>query len=518
MSKIKAYQWLGVIIVLLAAFVVLSPLIKPGFFITDDGDWMVIRLSAFYQSLREGQFPVRFLGRLNSSYGYPVANFLYPGYLYLGSVIHAVGISYVDSVKLIFFGSVVIGSFGSFFWLRRRFGPLTSTVGAIGYAWSPYLLFDIYKRGSVGEVLAMGIVPLALWAMETERRVLFAVFIAAIIVSHNSLAALFVSLLLILVLLRQQWKFLPFIVSGLCMSAFFWFPALFEQRYVIFSRITVSDPNQYFVPPALLVQLGVVYVGAFILAAKRNFGKVGSRLYLVSFIIALILATPLSLMVWKLRIFAQVFQFPYRFLSLVTVLGPWVLGLAMEEFSQKYRWLVAVIVCFLLFYPAYQNQHRIQMVDRPDGYYSTNEATTTVADEYLPIWARVRSDSRAYTRIQSFQGDAQIEIKQATTQRVDAVILAKEPSTIQINTLYYPGWGVMLNGVPVKPDASNEFGVMRIRVPAGTHRIYAEFRETVLRFCADMVSLFAFVITLGYPFFRSRMMKNMLTVRKKAKK
>src|SRR5689334_16871102 len=94
--------------ILAAAILVVPPLGKPGFFVSDDGGWMIIRLSAFSQSFREGQFPVRFLGRLNHNYGYPVSNFLYPGFLYAGSVIHAVGFSFTDTVKLIFGSSIVV--------------------------------------------------------------------------------------------------------------------------------------------------------------------------------------------------------------------------------------------------------------------------------------------------------------------------------------------------------------------------------------------------------------------------
>ena len=89
------------IFVILMSLLVLWPLLRHGFYISDDGEWMVIRLSAFYQSLAEGQFPVRFLGRLNNSYGYPVANFLYPGFLYIGSLLHFLGLSFVNSVKII---------------------------------------------------------------------------------------------------------------------------------------------------------------------------------------------------------------------------------------------------------------------------------------------------------------------------------------------------------------------------------------------------------------------------------
>jgi hypothetical protein len=91
MNHIFSKRLLWIIALVALCFLVLAPLLRPGLLVTDDGDWMVIRLSAFYQSLREGQFPVRFLGRLNYSYGYPIANFLYPGFLYIGSAIHATG-------------------------------------------------------------------------------------------------------------------------------------------------------------------------------------------------------------------------------------------------------------------------------------------------------------------------------------------------------------------------------------------------------------------------------------------
>ena len=100
----------------IAALFVLSGLVHRGFFISDDGGWMIIRLSALFQSLREGQFPVRFLGRLNYGYGYPVANFLYPGFLYIGSLIHVLGFSFVDSVKIILGASICIGGLFTFLW------------------------------------------------------------------------------------------------------------------------------------------------------------------------------------------------------------------------------------------------------------------------------------------------------------------------------------------------------------------------------------------------------------------
>ena len=84
MSYLKKINLFWVVIIFLAVLPSLYGVWHSGFFVSDDGNWMVIRFSAFYQALADGQFPVRFLDRLNYSYGYPVANFLYPGFMYIG--------------------------------------------------------------------------------------------------------------------------------------------------------------------------------------------------------------------------------------------------------------------------------------------------------------------------------------------------------------------------------------------------------------------------------------------------
>src|SRR3990172_8011075 len=102
MNAKRLNSFFPLFVLAIALIVVLWPLMGKGFYISDDGEWMVIRLTAFYQSLADHQFPVRFLGRLNNSYGYPVSNFLYPGFLYIGSLLHFLGLSFVTSVKFVF--------------------------------------------------------------------------------------------------------------------------------------------------------------------------------------------------------------------------------------------------------------------------------------------------------------------------------------------------------------------------------------------------------------------------------
>src|SRR3989344_8398866 len=146
-------------------------LLLPGFFESDDGEWMVIRFSAFYQAFADGQFPVRFLGRLNHGYGYPVANFLYPGFMYFAVPIHILGLNFVSSIKAVLVFSMLGTAIFSYFWLSKIFGRLSAIVGVVALTYTPYHLFDLYKRGSVGELFAFVWVAFILWMIEAKNAI-----------------------------------------------------------------------------------------------------------------------------------------------------------------------------------------------------------------------------------------------------------------------------------------------------------------------------------------------------------
>src|SRR3989344_6542362 len=95
------------ILLIFVSLIALWPFFKKGFFESHDGEWMVIRFSAFHQTLAAGQFPVRFVDRLNNNYGFPVTNFLYPLPFYLSEIPKALGFGFVDSVKITFISSTV---------------------------------------------------------------------------------------------------------------------------------------------------------------------------------------------------------------------------------------------------------------------------------------------------------------------------------------------------------------------------------------------------------------------------
>ncbi|OGG35720.1 hypothetical protein A2363_03015 [Candidatus Gottesmanbacteria bacterium RIFOXYB1_FULL_47_11] len=485
----------AILIVLAGSVFVLHPLIRPGFFVSDDGGWMIVRLSAFYQSLSEGQFPVRFLGRLNDSYGYPVANFLYPGFMYLGSVIHLLGVPFVDTVKIIFAGSVVGAAIFTFLWLRTYFSVFPSVIGALGFMFAPYVAYDVYHRGSVGEVFAFAWAAMGLYSITAKKPWLFAPAVAALILSHNSIALLFVGFYVAYITVRKNWKdFFFMFVLGIGMATFFWFPALYEQKYIVFDATLIANFREYFITPQNWTLIGVpgIIAAAGALMIRKPRVK-DFRFFLTFFFLTVFFVLPVAGFVWNMPILARLIQFPYRVLSLSVFVSAWLISYVLANLKKPAQIIIACLFTGIGLWTTIFYISNIEYSAEPEGYYTTNEGTTTVKDEYMPRWVVRKPGVRASNRIMFYSGQGEIEEKVVTTQTIDVVVHALESSVVQINTVYYPGWGATLDNEPVSIQYKNDQGLIRISVPPGDHRLIASFRETISRFVADGVSL-AFLV------------------------
>lgn len=213
-------------------------------------------------------------------------------------------------------------------------------------------------------------------------------------------------------------------------------------------------------------------------------------------LLGMFLALPLSAPLWHIPVLATLVQFPYRFLSLAVLFGPWTVASLYTNLTRWRRVFVFGVIGALFMYSYWWIVKPIVYVNRPMGYYTTNEATTTVHDEYLPRWVSQKTLYRAPHVYDFITGDGRADVRQVTTQRIDLSIVTQAPSILQINKLYYPGWGVTIDDELVRIDYSDPTGVMRVVVPSGKHHLVATFRETIPRFVADIVSLLSAVLYL----------------------
>lgn len=488
-----------VVSILLACVVVLWPLGRSGFYFSDDGEWMVIRLSAFYQSLADGQFPVRFLGRLNNSNGYPVANFLYPGFLYLGSIVHFFGFSFVASIKLILVGAVAGSAIWIFVTLRRVFSSFAAVLGVFAFVGSPYLLYDLYTRGSVGEILAFLPASIGIYSIVENKRWLFPIAVFGLIVSHNTLAVLFSFILLVFIFTQKRKHFLWSFMIGIGMAAFFWIPAIAEKQYVRFDIVMVSNPMEYVLGIDSLWMMGVAGMVAGVIVFLGKVTKLGrlTRMALALYIISILLTLPISGFIWSVRPVASLVQFPYRMLAVGTLLSPWIVAAAAERLVRQ-KVLTGAILLFILAMPVWYQTQKVSTVVRDEGYYTTNEATTTVKDEFMPRWVRDIPKSRSSERLIIASGGGTVVYEYLNTQRIVAQIESFEESVLRLNTIYYPGWGIMIDNKPTKINYQNPNGYMEVSISKGKHRFVAEFRETIPRFLADLISLGSLIAWVAF--------------------
>ncbi len=512
-----------VIFLVLISLIALWPFFKKGYFESHDGEWMVIRFSAFHQTLAGGQFPVRFVDRLNNNYGYPVLNFLYPLPFYLSEIPKIVGIGFVDSVKITFIASSVFSALAMFWALSQFFTKHASLAGSIIYLFIPYRFVDLYVRGSLGENVAFAVAPLVLgsiFKISKGQKIflpILAICVGLLITSNNVIAALFLPLLFLISMLlvkKNKLKISAAFFVGFLISAFFWAPALYDLQFVNLSKIKVSEISDHvssidkllipswgygptpqsqdgFSPQVGIVALAIFIASVYLFLKSKRKDNVVAALLTV-FITAFLLMSKASLPIWQNIPFIDVIQFPWRLLSVIVLISGLLAAFVFDSIKNKRLITILVIAASITSTIIYTKPKNF--VDREDGFYATNEATTTVRDEYLPLWVKESPDKRAGQKIElTNKGElSNLKIRPANYQ---ATISTKEESDILVNTIYFPGHQVQVDGRRVPINFQNKFGLITFQLPKGIHEVIITYGKTPVHLASEIVSLLVLIGT-----------------------
>lgn len=489
---------------------------------------MIIRFSAFHQALTSGQFPVRFVDRLNNNYGYPVMNFLYPLPFYLSEFPKLISLDFTWSVKSVFILSTIASSLAMYWCLSKRFSAVASLTGAVVYLYIPYRFVDLYVRGSIGESLAFVFPPLcflAVYQIKNGKKIylpILSFFMALLILSHNIIAILFIPLIIFESFLLLKGKSKEAFLSiglGFLLSSFFWLPAILDLKYVKFSQIKISEVSNHLVAPlkvfvpswdygpnpnskdGLSVQFGVVSLFVFLATiVSITFSKKRDILivtFLAIYASIFFLMTKTSEPLWSLVPFIDIIQFPWRLLSVIVFISAFFAAFTVNWARNKT--LTASLVILASIVSTFPYTFPKSFENYPDGYYSTNEDTTTVRDEYMPLWVTEKPLQRASSRIES-SPEAKIENVKGKGTNYRAQITASSDTTVTVNTIYFPGWQVIANGSKTAIDYSNPSGLITFKLPKGLYNVKINYGKTRVHLLAELISLTGLLIT-GYRFF-----------------
>lgn len=500
---------LTVLFLILVSIPSVFSLLNSGFFQSDDGEWMIVRFSAFHQAFRDGQFPVRFLGRLNNGYGYPVANFLYPGFMYAGEFIRLSGFDFVNTIKIIFGFSLVGSAVFAYFWLSKLFNKTSAFFGALFYLYTPYHLFDFYKRGSIGEILALAVLPFILWQIERKSLFWISSGIGFIILSHNTLALLFMPVIILYALLKYKKSFIFYFLSftlGLGLSSFFWIPAISELSYTRFSSTVVSDFRDYFASMELIgfstifiLSLSSFFTFNIFLNKEKSKQKlILNKMFILMSVLAffsILLSSKISLPIWNL-IPSSFVQFPFRLLSYLPVALAFLAAYIVFNLDNKKRVIVSVFFIIILFISSFPYLRPAGFFDKGDPFYATNEGTTTVQDEYLPKWVKEKPAEHFKNKVEIMTGKGEIKGLVYSSNKITFNAVSNSDTKIKINTIFYPGWQAFANNRELDVQYSNKEGVMELSLPKGENSVKLIFSETPLRLFADILSVLSFLILI----------------------
>lgn len=487
------------ILLILLSLLPLVSLLTPGLPVTHDGQDHVARIANFYQSLYEGNIVPRWAENLNWGYGHPILMFLYPLPSYVASLFHAFGFSFVDSTKLVFAVSYVTSIVCMYLW-ARRWGQWSGMVAAILYGFAPYRFVDMYVRGAIGEHVAFIFPPLILLGLDRGSLFVTSLSMVGLILSHNAVSLMFLPVVVFYVVYKR--KGLGFLVLGFLLSAFFWFPAFFEGKYTLRDIVTRGEFGERFVPwtwffyspwnygggSQFTKELGIAQWLAILL------GVVIRNKFVFSVFFVLFLMTGGSTFIWDNISILQKFQFPWRFLTLITFLSATIGAVVIRKF--RYKKIAAIVLCGIAILSTKQMWRPKEYQINPESFYTGVYEGTTDTGESSPIWSVRFMEKRPAAEIEIIEGDARIEQIRRKTTKHEYQIIAREKTRIVENTLYFPGWNVLVDGKPatIEFQDPNYRGLMTFWLEPGEHNVTVVFGETKLRKFANIISFMGILV------------------------
>ena len=536
MEKLKEFFTSPLIWVIIFSLPATLALLVPGYFGASD-DLHIAWLYEMDQAISIGQIPPRFIPDLSFGFGYPLFNFLFPLPFYIGEIFHLLGFNFVDSIKAVFFLSIPLSALFMYLLLKEFTNKTLGFWGAVIYVYTPYRATDLYIRGAIGEIVSFAILPILILAvvkLTSDTKHYFrwvgigAMAFASLVLSHNITAYMFLPFLILLAIFRLI--FLPLkktkifgqllltFFLGLLISCYFWIPAILEsglmKKDTVFNFIDhfptlkqlvtpywgygASVPGPYDSMSFFIgtINLALFFTGLiFIIYFWKKYDadqKIIIVWAIASMLTAVLMMNFHSSFLWSNLPLLPYFQFPWRFLIIITVMTP-ILVIALNQFkSYKYVFVFLAVLTIGLNYHEFRPQ---DFLGRTDAYYLNRYIPVPFASqEYLRLPKDAIRPDKNYPPLSISSGN----VTMIKNDGLNVLFSTEASGEAVINYYKYnlPGWEAKIDNQPVKIVSGSPFSQMTFDVPRGFHEVKISFGETNFKKFLDIASLLGLILAI----------------------
>lgn len=524
------------------------PLLRPQFFHTHD--WThVARLAEMDQAIKDGHFPVRWSKNLGYGYGLPQFSFYAPLAYYLAELFHLIGFSMIGSIKLLIYFNFLVSFVAMYYLGEKLFNRFVGLVSGTAFIYIPYRAVDLYVRGALAELTAITFLALTLmlavtWFKKPSWRLtaLAAAALAGIFLSHNLTGMIslpFVMLtLLMLCLIKQPRKKLfwlqagSIMVLGLGLAAFYLLPMYLEKQYTMADTLTggFSDFHhhflyirQFFISEwgyggsifgveddmsfnigGLQVVLGLVSL-AMLFVWRRQLSRLQKGFLGLSWgcvILAMLLATFKTQVIWEAISVMKYIQFPWRYLTVIITYISILAGASVYWLKDKpviFQGGATATVCLGLMLFNYQFFKPNAYLDNNESLYYTDpsriaQEMSGVIPDFISRFEADKPPAPPASRFELADPEAGlITISDDRTHRFSLTAQVEKPTLLLIHILNFPGWEIRGNGKLTKINFLPDWPEMTIPLSPQTGAMIIEgyFADTRIRQAANGITVLA---------------------------
>ncbi|MGQ0720316.1 MAG: 6-pyruvoyl-tetrahydropterin synthase-related protein [Candidatus Eiseniibacteriota bacterium] len=491
----------------------------------------------------DGMISARWFPDLAGGFGYPYLAFYAPLTFWISAGFCAAGMPVVAALKATIALATLVGAAGAYRLAREGTGRVPALLACALYTYAPYRLRDLWVRGDLAELLALGVLPwalaltLRLRGRPTVRGVVAAGAVgAATILSHNIVALLAGLALIVTALVAATWPIAPrrrvlaaAATAGalaLLLSAFFWTPALAEKKWTRLDALRQGffgveqnflEPREIFAPVEserrfVPGQPEVLGFGLGLAAASGLAGLAAMRsrqerplavLGLVLAACGLVLSVPAAAPLYERLPLLRFVQFPWRFLALTSLGGAVAAAAGLSALGRGCGGRAAAIAAAALAVFAVIETRAIArpfaeidvedwMLD-PATYREQN--LTIGAVEFTPIWVERREPLRFEEGV-SLTGRGRLSEVDRGVARWRFTVEAYHPQAVVLQAFWFPDWRGTLDGMPVEIRPRAGSGLAEFDCPEGRHVFEGRHVATPLRLATAGVSGLAAVASL----------------------